>query len=163
MVLGLAAGVQAQSSIGHHDGVYVYAPAHADSAHITQAIEEATADMNFMQRGIARKRLESSTHPFDRFQVSFVGERVLLRINHHEYDLPLNGHSAKMTGLTGEKVNVSATLHGEDLRQVFQGAKGARYLDYRFGTDGSVLLHTSIESEYLPHHIEYSLRYRRAN
>ncbi|MEM9728521.1 MAG: hypothetical protein AAF997_08045 [Myxococcota bacterium] len=163
LVLGVGVGVYAQSSVGHHNGVYVYSPGRGDSAQITHAIESATADLSFMQRGIARKRLEDSTHPFDRFQVSFEGERVLLRINHHEYDLPLNGQAAKRVGLDGNEVLVSATLRGEDLQQVFRGDKGTRYLDYRFLSDGSVSLHTSIESKYLPHHIEYALTYRRAN
>lgn len=162
-ILGLGAAVHAQSSIGHYGGVYVYSPTRADEAHIAKAIEAATEDMNFMQRGIARKRLQASTHPFARFQVSFEGERVLVRIDDREYDLPLNGQASKLVGLNGNKAMVSATLHGEDLRQVFQGDRGTRYLEYRFHDDGSVSLHTNIESEYLAHHIVYSLTYRRAN
>ncbi|MEM7436248.1 MAG: hypothetical protein AAF436_13905 [Myxococcota bacterium] len=163
LVLGLSAGVAAQSSLGHYNGAYVYQPHAGDDAHIREAIESATADLNFVQRGIARKRLEASTRPFARFQVLFEGERVLLRIDQHEYDLPLDGHGAKLEGLSGDKVEVSATLRGEDLRQVFKGARGARYLDYRFHHDGSVSLHTSIESEYLPQHIAYSLTYHRGH
>ena len=161
--VGLAASVYAQSSVGHHNGVYLYAAARGDHDRIVQAIESATADLNFMQRGIARKRLEASTEPFARFQVHFVGERVLLRMAHHEYDLPLSGRASRMEGLTGSVVSVSATLHGEDLRQVFRGDKGSRYLDYQFHADGSVTLQTTIESEYLPQHIVYALHYRRSD
>ena len=158
----MAATAQAQASLSAYNGAYLYVKSGSDQTRIEKSIDAATADLGFVQRNVARKRLGASTVPFPRFQVHFEGEHVLLRIGNREFSLPLNGsvHTAK--GLTGDPVQVSATVTGHDLHQTFEGKQGTRYLEFVFHDDGTVSVHTRIESEHLPGRIDYVVTYRRA-
>lgn len=58
VALLLAAGVSAQDPMEVFNGVYLYSPSPGDTAHIKASIEQATANLGFVQRSIARGRLE---------------------------------------------------------------------------------------------------------
>lgn len=158
----IAAGVQAQASLASYNGAYLYVETDGDRGRIDQAIDAATADLGILQRSVARRRLRASTRPFPRFQVVFEDERVLLRLKDREFDLPVDGHAIRAKGLGGDLVKASANIQGHDLHQTLEGDRGTRYLQFQFHADGSVSIHTRIESEYLPGRISYTLTYRRA-
>ena len=87
---------------------------------------------------------------------------MLLRLKDREFDLPVDGHAIRAKGLGGDLVKASANIQGHDLHQTLEGDRGTRYLQFQFHADGSVSIHTRIESEYLPGRISYTLTYRRA-
>ena len=158
----LAAGARAQASLSEYNGVYLYVPDKADRARIDDAIDNATEDLGMVQRSVARKRLRQSTQPLPRFQVYFEGDHVLLRLGEREFDLIVDGPSVRTRGLAGGSVRAAARIEGHDLIQSLQGDRGTRYLEYLFQQDGSVSLRTRIESKYLPHHVSFTVWYRRS-
>jgi len=159
----ITVGAHAQASLSHHNGTYVYAEGRKDEARIERAIDDATADMGFVQRNIARRRLEDSNRPFERFQVYFEGETVLLRSGGHDYELDVGAPPIEAEGLTGNPAKVRANIVGHDLHQTFRAEKGTRILEFVFHEDGLVTLKTRIESKHLPAPVAYSLDYRRAS
>ena len=160
VALALCAGAQ-EHRVGI-TGVYLYSPQSADRLKIERAIDNAVSGLGMLKRAIARHRLQQSTKPIPRFQVNVESERVLLRLDRHEFELPLAGRAVVAKGLDGNAVKASVHMSANILYQTLEGTQGTRYHEFRFREDGSVSVWTRIESEHLPNRVSYNLEYRRA-
>jgi hypothetical protein len=160
-LIALTSTARAQVSVDEYNGTYVYAPSERDQERIEREIDEATAPLGPVKQKIARSRLEDAIEPYPRIEV-IIGDRdVLLRYGQREFELRLDASPVEAVGLNGEDVTTKAWMSGETLTHALLGDRGARYVELHFEQDGAFVV-TTIESEDLPHEIQYGLEYRRA-
>lgn len=141
-----------------------YANGQAGRDVIEEAVDEATADMNVLIRGIARKRLLDANAVIEQFAfaldgdplvASYAGGRIIAA--------PRSGKRIPWTDQYGERIQVSHDYANGKLVQKMVGSKGRRTNIYRFSDDEQTMrMSVEIVADQLPAPVRYRLKYRRA-
>jgi hypothetical protein len=150
-----AQGVQLQ-------GTYELVPAQSDD--VAAAIRATTADMNFIERPIARSRLRKVSAPYQRLRImQSATETVMIFDDESPVHMPADGSAAGWRH-RGELMQVSGGWQGERLVQNFQAEDGKRVNTYVRADDGNQLrLEVVLTSPRMRKPMKYSLVYRRAD
>lgn len=141
-------------------GNYTLDASHSDD--INRAINDATSNLNFIKKPIARKRLRA-TNPVPRtLSIEAVGDSIEVVING---DLGLRvkpGGTRDWRGFNGgEKLKVTSTLEGGTLTNVFAAEDGEKRNTYRLRSDGLLELRVHLSSPKLKSPVDYTQVFRR--
>jgi hypothetical protein len=126
------------------------------------AIEKVVEQLNFIIRGIARRRLKDSNTIIPILNFSLGPEKtVTTYVNGSEIRAPADGSTIPWVDQYGETIRVSHTIVGDELIQRMRGAHGNRDNTYRFSADGEHMrMSVKVWSALLPEPVRYSLSYK---
>ena len=126
-----------------------------------KAIDDVVGEMNFLVRSIARDRLKTSTAIAAAVKLSSDASSLTVALDSRIYTAPLNGRSVKVTGITGDKLDLSYRVTDGRIEQSFRGDERGRVNTYSL--DGEKLvMQVRIYSSQLPKDLKYKLTYKRA-
>jgi hypothetical protein len=132
----------------------------AATQRIHAQIEEAVEQVNFIIRGLARSRLQSTNVPYRTIRRSRAGDRVTVRYDDITYTTTLDQRETVTRG--SEQLPLLQQLRGRHLYQTFTGDDGNKRMVHTLSEDGSSLwLDVTVTSSRLPEPLRYRLRYRR--
>ena len=142
-------------------GVYTLNTVESDS--IESAIENGTADMNFVIRGLARRRIAQTNPRYARLRLSHSDTTISVQFDTREaLEIPADGRSIPWTREDGGKYNITAQWSASQLVMHFDADDGQRINTLVLSPDGlSLTLKVRLTSSHLPKPIEYTLGYRR--
>jgi hypothetical protein len=129
---------------------------------VSEAVEDAANQFNFMIRGIARSRLREGTPIHSRVSVSFEGDQVTVRFGDESYTTEL-GRTEVRRNPEGEDMRVTQRIRPNgQLEQVFETEGGTRRYVYTPLSDGRMRIATTTDSPRMPQPMYFMLDYRRA-
>lgn len=129
---------------------------------VSEAVEDAANQFNFMIRGIARSRLREGTPVHSRVEVSFEGDQVTVRFGDESYTTTL-GRTEVRRNPEGEEMRVTQRIRPNgQLEQVFETEGGTRRYVYTPLSDGRMRIATTTDSPQMPQPMYFMLDYRRA-
>lgn len=129
---------------------------------INQAINDATSSMNFIARPIARKRLRSTNPPTNVVTIEVFGDSVDVTSDGKiSVRAKPDGIPMKWSALKGEPLNVTTTVEGGVLINVFSAGDGSRTNRYLLKENDLLEMHVTISSPRLAKPVEYKRIYRR--
>jgi hypothetical protein len=143
-------------------GSYRYAGGTAEIDALSAAIETVVQKMNFLIRGIARRRLKAGNQPSAELRLAITRETItVIRPGQPTLSAPANG-----TPITwhhdGDDFEVIHGADGERLYQSFKGPKSFSRNDFVLSADGQTLtVYTHIVSKHLPIPLDFHTTYRR--
>ncbi|KPK16155.1 MAG: hypothetical protein AMJ62_06585 [Myxococcales bacterium SG8_38] len=146
-------------------GTYRYVGGDQDIEALDAAIEEVVSQMNFLIRGIARRRLRAPNLPSKRVIVSVEeGQIQIDRPGQPEVSAPADGKP--ITWRHPEDGDVFEVRHGVDaqgaLYQRFAGERSVSRNRFVLGDDGeSLTIHTVITADRLPAPLRFKMSYQR--
>jgi hypothetical protein len=160
LVLGLSTAVRAEEPAW--TGIFVD-DAQSDAG-IQQAIDAATADMNFLTRPIARSRLKKTNTLAHRITITRQAGTISVRFDERKpAEMPADGSVVKWTGEDGEQFDVFARTENGRLVQTFQAPDGQRVNSFSAEDAQRLTLQVQVTSPRLPKPLTYTVRYRRAD
>jgi hypothetical protein len=129
-----------------------------------KAIDDVVDGMNFIVRGIARKRLKQA-NPIPRLvRIRRAGEDVLvIRIDKRVYRAKIGGPAVTVVGITGDELKLTHRVVDNRVVQRFEGESGGRvntFTPLGKGDDKGMKLRVRVFSDKLPKDLVYGLSYR---
>jgi hypothetical protein len=133
-------------------------------AAVERAIDDATADMNGLIRGVARRKLRDANPIIEDIGFSLGGDPLVASyVGGRLIETPASGAAVDWVDPFGDTVKVSQRWSNGELVQHMFNDKGSRTNVYRFAEDGQrMTMSVTIESPSLPKPIRYRLEYRKA-
>lgn len=141
-------------------GEYVLDSAQSDD--INRAISAATADLNFIKRPIARRRLRAANPAPRTLSIKSVGDSVEVMINGTLGLRVKPGRTRDWRGFNGEALKVTSSLEHGVLTNTFVADDGEKRNTYRLRPDGMLELNVHLSSPRLKHPVEYTQIFRRS-
>lgn len=162
LVAVIAVTAQAEAQATSFNGTYTLVPEQSDD--VNEAINQAIRRMNFAVRQIARPRLRRTNEPYQQVTLATTAQAVSITTDARA---PIStnptGTAIRWTREDGEVLNVSTTLEGTRLRQVFAADDGERENVWTISPDGRTLtLDVTVTSGRLPQPLTYRMVYQRA-
>jgi hypothetical protein len=144
-------------------GHFRYSGGAAEIAELDRAIESVVGQMNFLIRGIARKRLRKPNLPSAELQVIVANGNVTVsRPGRPGVTTPADGRTVPWTSPDGEHFMVSQRVDASGLVQRFQSKGGLSQNIFRLTPDGRALeIETHIQHRRLPAELRFRTSYRR--
>lgn len=133
-------------------------------SNIDAAIEAAVANMNFIKRPVARRRLESTNAPYARIEIQRTAESISIAFDGQPPVVtPADGRRVKWRRSDGEVFDVWVAIGDGGLVQTFKAEDGQRVNTFRTDDAGRLTLLTTITSPQLPSPLRYELHFARAS
>ncbi len=167
--IGLAVGVEAPSASlrARATGHFVLAePPTVYEPRLDAAVEKGMESLPFIVKPLARLRLRPAVY-------NTVCGEVSLALDVETFQLSCGGEQAPFTRRLdgsdppliddGDPYQVEVRVEADRVGLRFSGDKGGQANTYVFQTDGSMVLHATIFSKYLPDDLSWTLHYRRAD
>lgn len=145
-------------------GNYRYSGGDKQREQLIEAIEAVVADMNFIARPIARKRLRESNLPSAELHLVFSDDEITIaRPGRPTVSAPLDGSMVVWKSPDGDEFEVRHRLVGDHrLVQEFVGDGNRSENIFALDPDGSRLtVQTTITADRLPETLRFSMSYRR--
>jgi hypothetical protein len=145
-------------------GQYRYSGGEPQRQQLLAAIEEVVADMVFLARPIARKRLRDSNLPSEELQLVVTGDKItILRPGRPTVSAPRNGSMVVWKSPDGDEFKVRHTLRGDrEVVQEFVGDGNRSTNVFTLADDGARLtVHTTITADRLPRALSFRMTYQR--
>jgi hypothetical protein len=135
----------------------------ANAKLIEKGIEGAVADMSFITRPIARRKLTKSNIAFKSITLKFPGKKVSIQHDDRKpVDSKADGSKSKWTREDGEVFTVSQKVSDQEIVQIFFADEGVKTLKYVFNEDFSKMtMHVKLESPKLAAPLKYKLDYAK--
>ena len=142
-------------------GSYRFAGGDKERAARDAAIDAVVEEMNFLVRGIARKRLKESNPIAARVSISQKDGKLTIRFDDRTYTAPINGGSVDVVGITGAEMKLRHRVSNGRIEQIFEGEDGGRTNQLELDGDGRLTIRVRVFSERLPKDLRYKLTYAR--
>ncbi|NUQ77964.1 MAG: hypothetical protein HUU21_30895 [Polyangiaceae bacterium] len=126
-----------------------------------KAIDAVVDEMNIFVRGIARDKLKSSNAIPAALKISADASALTIALDNRVYTAPLDGRSVKVTGITGDKLDLRYRVTEGRIEQNFKGDERGRVNTYSIEGD-KVVMQVRIYASQLPKDVKYKLTYKRA-
>ena len=128
-----------------------------------KAIEDATDDMNFITRPIARSRLEDTNEAYRAITIAFSGGNISVKRDSQAAIVsPESGAGAKWTSPDDKTYTVTQQLKGNKVVQSFAAGDGRKTAAYVLGKSGDTMtLSITVSSPKLPKKVTYFLSYKK--
>ena len=158
--------VSIDTNLHKYLGTYRYVGGEKDIQALDKAIEQVVSQMNFLIRGIARRRLREPNLPSKEVSISLDEAQIRIeRPGQPEVSAPASGKA--ITWRNPEEGDVFQVQHGIDERgelyQRFAGERSVSVNRFVLSDDGNALtIHTLIEADRLPAPLRFEMSYRRA-
>jgi hypothetical protein len=143
------------------DGLYQFVPDESDK--IEGRIDDAVAHMNFLIRGIAKRRLRGANEQIERIDIRYQGDSIWISLREDEpWVVSLrNGEFMPYTRADGEVVQVKSDIEPGVIDQYFDSDDGEKQMIYTLREDGKLELESIIYSEKLKEPFRYTWVYER--
>jgi hypothetical protein len=145
-------------------GTYSYAGGDKQRQQLIDAVEDVIADMNFIARPIARKRLLESNMPSAELQLVVTDDEIVVaRPGRPTVSAPRDGSTIVWESPDGDKFEVRHRLVSEtELVQEFVGDGNRSENVFKLDESGSrVHVSTTIAADRLPKTLRFRMTYRR--
>jgi hypothetical protein len=148
-------------------GTWAYSGGSAQIAALRGAVEKATADMNFLIRGLARSRLVDRQTPQGTIRFELAGSELRTVVEgFYDGTGPYDGTEFTVVNQSGNKVRVTQQIEeGSLLRRIRFKAEGTgqREIRYTLAESGATLTQSSrLEVDRLPEPLVFEFSYARA-
>lgn len=142
-------------------GLYEFVPEESDD--IGGRVDEAVSHMNFLIRGIAKRRLMGANKPIDRVDLRYQGDSVWISLREDEPWITSlrSGEFGPYTRADGEVVQVKTELSPGVIDQYFRSDDGEKQMIYTLRPDGLLEVESIIYSDKLRQPFRYTWVYRR--
>ncbi len=127
---------------------------------IEKIIEEGTADMNFITRGIARGKLKDALKPHQKIELKLSGDQVEIVDARGPLVAPSSGKCVKPSKPRGKAKQVCHAFKGRVVVQTIKTPEAVRIAKYTVGADKTMRAEFTLKSERLPKPIKYTLKYK---
>lgn len=155
--------VTAEDGAERFSGVYDFAGGERERQGVRDAVERAVQSLNFMIRGIGRRRLTTVTKVSSRIQFRVDPDTITLYFDTKKVAAPRDGRWIDWTDPMGKPTRISFSISGNTLTQRFKGEDGARTNVFTISEDRQRLrLKVTIRSDRLEEPIVYNLSYGRS-
>ena len=153
-------GAQEMSEDPIPAGLYQFVPEQSDE--IEGRIDDAVDHMNFLIRGIAKRRLRGANLPIDRIDLRYQGDSVWISLRPDEpWVVSLrNGEFVPYRRADGEVVQVKTELRPGVIDQYFESDDGEKQMIYTHRADGTLAVESIIYSDKLEEPFRYTWVYR---
>jgi hypothetical protein len=129
---------------------------------IDAAIDKGVAEMNFVKRPIARRRLKSTNLPYGRVVIQRSPQTISVTFDANTpIVMPLDGTPIKWTRADGEVFDVHAQSRDDRLVQTFKSEDGQRVNEFSLAGNDGLQLSVTISSPQLPTPVTYTLEFVR--
>jgi hypothetical protein len=165
--LGLASSTLADgqphvSSFASFVGIYRDASASESRSTIKDAIDRATASMNFIARPIARERLKAINPAYATIRIVLRGNQLTTDFDGQRFVAPIDGATARNVDEDGSEVHVSYRAEGAKLHARYHGEDGEKRYAFELAPDDRSLdAHVTVLSKRLPQPVAYRIVYTR--
>lgn len=145
-------------------GTFRYAGGEKQKQQLLDAIEDCIAEMNFIARPIARKRLRESNLPSAELQLVVTADEITIaRPGRPTVSAPRDGSTITWESPDGDEFEVRHRLVSDhELVQEFVGKGNRSENVFALDRDGSrVSVQTTITADRLPKSLSFRMTYRR--
>jgi hypothetical protein len=155
-----AADAEAADSIELSSG-YRFSGGMRERKAIDRAIEDVVADMSFVTRPIARRRLKAAARVAERVRIDVDDDAITTELDGEVYTAPADGKPIRVADSDGDKVELRMRATKSALEQRFSSDDGGKDNTFRLVGGTKMRLVVRIHSGKLPKDLEYELSYRR--
>ena len=142
-------------------GSYRFAGGDRERAARDAAIDGVVEEMNFLVRGVARKRLKESNRIAERVSISRKESQLTIRFDDRAYTAPINGGAVAVVGITGAELKLRHRVSNGRIEQIFEGEDGGRTNQLELDGEGRLTIRVRVFSDKLPKDLRYKLTYAR--
>lgn len=130
---------------------------------VAAAIEGVVADMNFIKRPIARKKLTRLNPVYKKAVIAISETGVLVKFDERDsIPMPAGGKAGPWTREDGDKFMVAAQVTKDQLIQTFKNDEGERTNVFKLSPDGKTLvMNATIKSPQLSKPLTYAITFGR--
>jgi len=130
---------------------------------IAAAINSTVADMNFIKRPIARKKLTRLNPVYKKVVITISDTGVFVKFDERDsIPMPPGGKAGPWTREDGDKFMVAAQVSKDQMIQTFKNDEGERTNIFKLSADGKALtMSATIKSPQLPKPLVYSINFGR--
>ena len=127
------------------------------------AIENVVADMNFIKRPIARKKLIRLNPVYKKVIIAISDKETLVKFDDRDViPMPPGGRSGPWTREDGDKFMVAAQLTKDQMIQTFKNDEGERTNVFKLSADGKTLtMSATIKSPQLSKPLTYAISFAK--
>jgi len=145
-------------------GDWRYVGTSAERASVPSAVDRSVDGLFFIARGIAYDGLIHVCEICNSYSLSFKGGQVTVASPCQLSDVsPEDGSEVDHVTKAGDASKLSQRFLDGALVQQFRGEGGTRRVVWTLQPDQvSLLVHVTITSQHLPHPVDYTLSYKRA-
>lgn len=155
-----AHGVATPRVAGH----YRYAGGEAQRQQLLDAIEAVVADMVFLARPIARRRLRDGNLPSEELQIEVTSDKItILRPGRPTVSAPRDGSQVVWKSPDGDEFKVRHVLRADhEVTQEFVGDGNRSINEFTLADDGArLVVRTTITADRLPRALRFRMTYQR--
>jgi hypothetical protein len=130
---------------------------------VAAAIDGTVADMNFIKRPIARKKLTRLNPVYKKVVISITDRGVFVKFDERD-SIPMlpGGQPSPWTREDGDKFMVAAQVTPGQMVQTFKNDEGERTNIFKLSPDGKALtLSATVKSPQLPKPLTYAISFGR--
>lgn len=124
------------------------------------AIDDVVSGMNIVSRTIARERLRSANAIPAKITFASDGTSLTVSLDGRVYTAPLAGTSVKVTGITGDKLDLSYAISSGKIEQRFSGDGKGRVNTFTKSGD-QLVMSVRVYATQLPKDLRYKLTYKK--
>lgn len=130
---------------------------------VAAAINSTVADMNFIKRPIARKKLTRLNPVYRKVLIAIGDKGVFIKFDERDsIPMPAGGKPGPWTREDGDKFMVAAQVTRDQLIQTFKNDEGERTNIFNLSPDGKTLtMNTTIKSPQLSKPLTYTITFGR--
>lgn len=143
-----------------YHGTYKYAGGDKEREARDAAIEDAISGLNILIRPIARDRMKAAMAINSAITITSDATNLTISLDSLAYAAPLAGGSVKVTGITGDKLNLSYSISSSKIDQKFSGDQGGRVNTFTKSGD-QLVMNVRVHSDKLPKDVKYKLTYKK--
>ena len=125
-----------------------------------KAIDDVVSGMNIVSRTIARERLISANVIAATVKISSDTTSLTIALDSRVYTAPLSGTSVKVTGITGDKLDLSYVISEGKIEQRFTGDGRGRTNTFTKSGD-QLTMSVRVYATQLPKDLRYKLTYKK--
>jgi hypothetical protein len=148
------------ASLTPFEGAWRFAGGDAEREAVEREIDTVAGEMNFLARGIARRRLREGNAIAERLVFRPDGATLTVEHDARAHRAPLDGTPGKTRGANGDRLKLTYAVDGDRLVQTFDGDNGGKTVVYRV-EGGRLTVDVTVRSKRLPRDLRYRLTYAR--
>jgi hypothetical protein len=142
-------------------GSYAFNGGDKEREAVDKAIDDVVSGMNILSRTIAREKLKSTNVVPAAIKISSDGTNLTISLDSRVYTAPLSGTSVKVTGITGDKLDLSYAVSEGKIEQRFSGEGRGRVNTFTRNGD-KITMSVRVYSTQLPKDLKYKLTYKKS-
>ncbi|MEZ4298714.1 MAG: hypothetical protein R3B70_27435 [Polyangiaceae bacterium] len=125
------------------------------------AIEGVVSELNILIRSIARDRLKAAMAIQKTITITSDATNLSISLDSLVYAAPIAGGTVKVTGVTGDKLDLSYGISSAKIDQKFKGDEGGRTNTFTKSGD-KLVMNVRVYSDKLPKDLKFKLTYKKS-